>query len=62
MPLYMVVKNPFVTSDAVKPQLKNVSQAGIEKFTARLKAAGHDGAAMAFSNAPLNSSRLIPRR
>jgi hypothetical protein len=50
MPLYMAVRNPYVTTNALKIRLKNASQAQIDSYTQQLKDAGHDGVVMAFED------------
>ena len=41
MPLYMAVRNPYVTTNALKSKLKNASQETIDKFTQALIKQGY---------------------
>lgn len=43
MPLYFAVTNPYVATPEIKARLKRATQAQVDRFTANLRAMGHDG-------------------
>ncbi|MET3135114.1 N12 class adenine-specific DNA methylase [Oxalobacteraceae bacterium GrIS 1.11] len=55
-PLFVAVRNPYVATPALKAQLRTASRAGIDLFTSKLVAAGHDGVALNF---PDGSQELV---
>ncbi|MET3135123.1 hypothetical protein AAKU55_005426, partial [Oxalobacteraceae bacterium GrIS 1.11] len=49
-PLFVAVRNPYVATPALKAQLRTASRGGIDLFTSKLVAAGHDGVVLNFSD------------
>jgi len=43
MPLYFAVTNPYIATPEIKARLKRATQAQVDRFTANLRAMGHDG-------------------
>jgi hypothetical protein len=48
MPLYTAVKNPYVADLDFKKQMSRLTQEGVDKQTAKLKALGHDGVVLSW--------------
>lgn len=60
MPLYAAVKNPYVASLEQKRRIRDGGQAAADKFTADLKAAGHDGVVMALPDGTVELMAFEP--
>jgi hypothetical protein len=62
MPLYAAVKNPLVVPVELKERLSKASQAKIDEWTEKVKAAGHDGVAVEFKDGTVELVAFDPEQ
>ncbi|WP_295396942.1 LPD23 domain-containing protein [uncultured Thiodictyon sp.] len=60
MPLFVAVRNPYPAALADKKKLQHANQEQIDQVTARLRAAGYDGAVLRFGDGTLEVAAFNP--